>query len=199
MINLLPSETRQDMLYARKNSSLRKWLTYMIFALIGALIIVGVGVFYLSQTTKSLEKETTQSRDSLQAQKIDETQKEVEQTSNNVKLTIQVLSREILFSKLLNQLGAALPADTALQQLQIDKVQGGLTIIAQAADINAATQIQVNLQDPTNKIFEKADIENITCDPKPGDTYGCVVQLRALFSKDNPFLFISPTTSGGTR
>lgn len=198
MINLLPSDTRQDMLYARKNNILRKWLFYMFAGLMGALLIVFVGVFYLSQTTKLLNEQTAMARDSLQVQKIDETQKEVEQISNNVKLTTQVLSREILFSKLLNQLGAALPANSALQQLQIDKVQGGLTIIAQANDINSATQIQVNLQDPNNKIFETADIENITCDPKPGDIYGCVVQLRALFSKDNPFLFISPS-SGGSR
>ncbi len=196
MINLLPSDTRKDMLYARKNSLLRKWLTYSIFGLIGVLVIVGVGVFYLSQTTKSLEKETVLSKDSLQAQKIDETQKEIEQISNNVKLTTQVLSREILFSKLLKQLGAALPANTALQQLQIDKVQGGLTIIAQAKDINSATQIQINLQDPSNKIFDKADIENITCNPKPTDVYSCIVQIRALFAKDNPFLFISPSSGG---
>ena len=196
MINLLPFETRNNMLYARKNSTLRKWLTYLIFALFGAVLIVVVGLFYLSQTTKSIEQKTIESRQSLQAQNIEGTQKEIDTISNNVKLTTQVLSREILFSKLLNQLGAALPANTALQQLQIDKIQGGITIIAQAKDIDSATQVQLNLQDPKNKIFEKADIESISCDPTVSRNYPCIVQLRALFTKDNPYLYISPSVSG---
>jgi hypothetical protein len=196
MINLLPAETRKDMLFARKNSSLSKWLIYFIFVLIITLLIIFGGVFYLSQTTKSLEKKTAEARQLLQSQNIDGTQKEIESISNNVKLTTQVLSREILFSKLLNQLGSALPSNTALQQLQIDKVQGGITIIAQAKDINSATQVQVNLQDPKNKIFEKADIESISCDSDKTKNYPCLVQVRALFSKDNPFLFISPAQKG---
>ena len=196
MINLLPPETRSNLLYARKNNQLRKRLSYLIFALIGALLIVFAGVFYLGQTTKSLEKETVKSRDSLQAQKIEDTQKTVEQISNNVKLTTQVLSREILFSKLLRQLGTVLPSNTSLQELQIDKLQGGITITALAKDINSATQVQLNLQDPQNKIFAKADIENILCDTELAKTYPCTVQIRALFSQNNPFLFISPTQKG---
>lgn len=199
MINLLPPESRKDMLYARKNSQLAKWLVYLIFALIGCVLIAIGGVLYLSQTTKSLEKQTAIARQSLQDQKIDETQKEIEQISNNVKLTTQVLSREILFSKLLTQLGSVLPANTTLQELQIDKLQGGITITALAKDIDSATQVQLNLQDPANKIFEKADIENIVCESEATKKYPCTAQIRALFSQQNPFLFISPTGSGGSQ
>ena len=196
MINLLPGETRKDLFYARKNSVLRKWFFNLIFALIGAVLILIIGIFYLSQTTKSLEKDIAKAKDALQAQKIDDTQKQVEQISNNVKLTTQVLSREILFSKLLNQMGAALPANTTLQQLQIDKLQGGLTITALSKDINSATQIQLNLQDPKNQIFEKADIENIICETELDKIYPCTVQIRALFAKNNPFLYISKGQNG---
>lgn len=201
IINLLPSETRANMTYARKNSILRRWATYLIFGLIGGSLIVAGGLFYITQNTKSLNTKTEKARESLIAQKIDETQKEVEDISNNVKLTNQVLSREILFSKLLYQLGAALPANSSLQQLQIDKLQGGITITAQAKDIDSATQVQLNLQDPKNKIFDKADIENISCNSSAQSIYPCTVQIRALFSKNNPFLFITPTaskTTGGT-
>lgn len=193
IINLLPTDTRRDMSYARKNNILRHWFIYMTFACLGAILIIAGGWFYITQTTKSLEQKTIKARDSLQAQKIDETQKQVEDISNNVKLTTQVLSREILFSKLLNQLGSALPANSSLQQLQIDKLQGGITITAQAKDIDSATQVQLNLQDPKNQIFEKADIENISCSADSKNIYPCVVQVRALFAKNNPFLFISPT------
>ena len=68
----------------------------------------------------------------------------------------------------------------------------GLALTANATSYTTATQVQVNLADPSNKIFAKVDIENITC-TQGGSTdpqYPCTVQLRALFSNNNPFLFI---------
>src|SRR3989344_7168953 len=155
MINLLPPNTRKDMLYARKNSMLLKWSSTLIFAVLGAALIIASGMVYLTETTKNYEKRTETARQSLKAQKIDETQKKVEEISNNVKLATEVLSREILFSKVLMQLGSVLPAETSLQQLQIDDLKGGLTLSAGAKDIESATQIQLNLEDPKNRIFEK--------------------------------------------
>lgn len=198
MINLLPPNTRKDMLYARKNSMLLKWSSTLIFAVLGAALIIASGMVYLTETTKNYEKRTETARQSLKAQKIDETQKKVEEISNNVKLATEVLSREILFSKVLVQLGSVLPAETSLQQLQIDDLQGGLTLSAGAKDIESATQIQLNLEDPKNRIFEKADIENINCngeDTNETQQYPCIVQIRTLFMKNNPFLYISPSSS----
>ena len=198
MINLLPPNTRKDMLYARKNSMLLKWSSTLIFAVLGAALIIASGMVYLTETTKNYEKRTETARQSLKAQKIDETQKKVEEISNNVKLATEVLSREILFSKVLMQLGSVLPAETSLQQLQIDDLKGGLTLSAGAKDIESATQIQLNLEDPKNRIFEKADIENINCngeDTNETQQYPCIVQIRTLFMKNNPFLYISPSSS----
>ncbi len=124
----------------------------------------------------------------------------VQQLSDSLKLVTQVLQREILFSKLLAQTGAALPNGSVLTDLSINKLQGGLDLRVSATDYQTATQVQLNLQDPNNKIFEKADIVNIQCvTPKPGNNalqnkYPCNVQLRALFAKNNPFSFISPKT-----
>jgi hypothetical protein len=195
MINLLPPDIKQDMHYGRRNVILMRWLAACSFALGAILIIIAIGYLYLSQTAASQARQTEAARQNLESQNVGETQKKIEEMSNNIKLSTQVLSREILFSKLLRQLGASLPADTSLQEFQVDKLQGGLTLRGGAKNINAATQLQVNLQDPNNKIFEKADIENISCAPAvPNVPYPCTVQIRALFAKNNPYLYISPTT-----
>jgi hypothetical protein len=171
---------------------LKKWIVYLIIAWIGALIITGAGMFYLIKTTDTEQQNVQTMQAQLQSQNLAETQKNVDSISNNVKLTLQILSKEILFSKLLTQLGSVLPANTTLQDLQIDKLQGGINITARAKDITSATQVQVNFSDPKNNIFEKADIENISCDQNANNkTYPCTVQIRALFKKDNPFLYIS--------
>ena len=43
MINLLPNDTRENMLYARRNTALLKWASLLGFALLGTVLIVGVG------------------------------------------------------------------------------------------------------------------------------------------------------------
>ena len=70
---------------------------------------------------------------------------------------------------------------------------GGIDLNAVTKDYQTATQVQLNLQDPKNKIFDKADILNITCSSSnPADpSYPCTISLKALFAKNNPFLFIN--------
>jgi len=78
-----------------------------------------------------------------------------------------------------------------------------LDLRATAKDYQTATQVQVNLEDPSNKIFEKADIINIQCNNQPigpdvvKAQYPCTIQLRALFAKDSSFTFISKNPGTG--
>lgn len=199
MINLLPAGMRNDMLYARRNSALLKWSSTLLIAILGAALIIVSGIVYLTETTKNYEKRAATAQQSLKDQKIDETQKKVDEISSNVKLATDVLSREILFSKVIRQLGAVLPAETSLQELQIDDLKGGLSLSAGAKNITAATQIQLNLEDPKNQLFQKADIENINCNEtsESGQSpYLCTVQIRALFMDQNPFSYIGPNSGG---
>jgi hypothetical protein len=121
-------------------------------------------------------------------------QKQVTTISNNLKLVVQVLSKEILFSDLLKQLGTVTPSNVILTDLSISQTQGAIDITALTTNYAAATQLQVNLADPKNQIFSKADIVGINCpSDKLGDQYKCTATLRALFATNNPFLFISNT------
>lgn len=194
------------MRYGRKNSLLRRWIVAFAFALIGAWIIIASGQLYLMKTTKETSSKLEAAKKTLSDQKMDETQAKLAEISNDTKLILQVLSREVLFSKLLNQLGTIVPSNTVLTSFTVDKLQGGLTLTVLSKDMASATQLQLNLQDPTNKIFEKADIENINCvkvDASTSDAeqanldYPCTAQIRTLFTKDNPYLYITPKELSG--
>lgn len=192
MINLLPTRYRENLLFARRNTTLRGWVTALIIVLIGTFLIVAGGFLYLQNEVRQQSKALAASQANLKAQDIDGTRQQLDSISSNTKLILQVLEREILFSKLLRQLGSILPANTALQQIEIDEVQGGIALQAGASNIETATQLQVNLEDPSNKIFQKADIENINCsEPTEGSPYPCTVTLRALFSDDNQYKYIT--------
>ncbi|MEO8862791.1 MAG: hypothetical protein ABI354_00510 [Candidatus Saccharimonadales bacterium] len=195
MINLLPPESRQDILYARRNTHLRSWATLLAIGILSVITIIAAGHLYLQSSINSYKAQADQGSQALKAQKLDETQAQVLDITNSIKLVVQVLQREVLFSKLLTQIGSALPNGAVLTNLSINKVQGGLDITASSSDYQTGTQVQLNLQDPNNKIFEKADIVSIQCTTPASGTnsrYPCTVQLRALFGKNNTFSFIDP-------
>ncbi len=206
MINLLPPQSKENMVYARRNTRLRHWAMGLFLSILGIIVIVVAGQLYLQSSIHSYAAQVEQGKNQLKAQNLEDAQSKVQDLTDSLKLVVQVLSREILFSKLLAQIGSALPNGSVLTSLSINKVQGGLDLQAAATDYQTATQVQLNLQDPNNKIFEKADIINIQCstpaasksDPVKSQ-YPCTVQLRALFASNNPFSFIPAAPVTGVK
>ncbi len=193
MINLLPAEIKSDIAYARKNATLLKFCVLLLLVIVGMALITVAGLFYMNQSKSLYNKQIKTAQEEIKNQKLETVQKQAEDISNNLKLTTQVLSREVLFSKLIKQIGAAMPPNTALSDLKIGKTEGGIDLTAVASDYNTGSQIQINLSDPANKIFDKADILNITCTSGNTDPrYPCTVTIRARFGTNNGFLFISP-------
>ncbi|MEJ0072559.1 MAG: PilN domain-containing protein [Candidatus Saccharibacteria bacterium] len=198
MINLLPPDTKQAYKYARRNRMLVRWIISAAFCLAGGALLLGGGYLYLNQSINTTTQQIADSNSQLKSQNLAGVQKQVTTISNNLKLVVQVLSKEILFSKLLKQLASVTPSDVILTNLVITQAQGGVEITAQTANYNAATQLQVNLADPKNQIFTEADIVSINC-LNSGTTgnsqYPCTADIRALFATDNPFLFTNNGSS----
>ncbi len=177
--------------YARRNVGLRKWAVGCAIALVGLGIITTYGLLVLQQSTNHYNHKIAASEAQFKKEDFTGAQTHVLDISNSLKLVVKVLGKEILFSQLIKQIGASMPANSILTGLDINGVQGGLDITANAVDYKTATQVQVNLSDPSNKIFDKADIVNINCDNAANKDYPCQVTIRALFAKNNPFLFIN--------
>ena len=197
MINLLPPDVKASYQYARRNVGLRKWLAAFLITLVGLGAIATYGLLTLKQSTEHYTKDIAQTEAIFKKEQFAETQKRVQDISSNFKLVVKVLSQEVLFSQLLTQVATTIPKNASLSGLTISQVQGAIDISAVATDYNTATQVQVNLADPANKIFSKADIVSITCDAKATATsaipfkYPCSVSIRALFAPNNPYLFIN--------
>lgn len=215
MINLLPEDYKQAYLYARKNTQLAHWCAAIIAVTFACAVLMFGGWWYIAQSTKNYEKQVAQARLALEAGNLSNTQTKVQEISNSLKLIEQVLSKQILFSKLIRQIGIVMPEGAVLSNIELPAFEGGINILAEAKDYKTATQVQINLSDPRNKIFDKADIVSITCSNNDGgqsnnndqssdgeqnsfEAYPCTINLRAQFAKENPFLFIN-TNKGGNR
>jgi Tfp pilus assembly protein PilN len=198
MINLLPPELKQSYHYAYRNVRLIRWVIAFGLSFIGLMVISVAGLIFMQQSTQTYAAQVTSEQNLLNQQKLSETQSDVQNISNNLKLAVQVLSQEVLFSKLLQQLASVTPSSAILTNLDLNPAQSGVTITAQTASYSAATQLQVNLADPANQIFTNADILSINClsaseaagSPTTAQ-YPCTTIIRALFAANNPYLFIN--------
>lgn len=202
MINLLPQELKQNYKYARYNHQLVRWSLAFLLAIVGVAAITGVGLLLMNSSINSYRTKVADMQSHLASQNVNGVARQVSDISNNLKLMVDVLSKEILFSKLLEQLGSITPSNVLLTGLSISQSDSAIDITAETTDYNAATQLQVNLADPANKVFSKADLVNISCatgttivaDP----TYPCTVTVRAQFTQDNPYLFINASGQGAS-
>lgn len=189
MINLLPPALKQAYRYGRINRHLTHWIYVLIFSVIGVLVITGIGYIYLNQTTENYKNQVAATNAQLAAQNLSTVQKEVKDISNNLNLVVNVLSKQVIFSELLTQIATLLPGDTNLTGLSISQAQGAIDISAAAKTYASATQMQVNLSDPKNGVFSKADIVSINCSGTT--TYPCTVVLRALFASNSSYMLIN--------
>jgi hypothetical protein len=191
MINLMPPEHKKSVLYARRNNFLIRWMIGIGFAAVGIVLVAGGGLFYLKQDTKAYQLKNEETKAELSKQKESETLQRVSEISGNLKLVVDVLSSQVIFSELLPRIGEIMPPGTVLQDLSLSsELKGGVDLQIGAVSQQAGTQAQVNLADLSSGIFEKADINSLTC----GDDgqYPCTIVIRALFiNGENPFLLLN--------
>ena len=195
MINILPPEMKENYRYAHGNTALVRWLIIFGIGFAGLVAISATGYMYLQQMERTANSQISAAEEDLLRQNQSEIEQEVTDISDSLNLAVQVLSGEVLFSKLLQQLAVVTPSNAILTNLTITELEGGVDITAQTTDYAAATQLQVNFADPNNQIFQSADIVSITCGSGDGDgfqaQYPCTVTIRALFTDESPYLFIS--------
>jgi hypothetical protein len=202
MINLLPPETKKSYRFARSNSVMLRWLIGLSIGIVGIVVVTVGGLMFLNEAVHETNTLVGNTQTQLKQEKLGQVQKQIDGISNNLKLMVLVLSKEIIFSGLLKQIGTTMPHGAVLTGLNITGVSGGINLEASTVDYQTATQVQVNLQDPANKIFSKADIVSISCNSGSGglsSLYPCTAQYRAQFVANNPYLFINSPPSGGSK
>ncbi|MBI2588961.1 hypothetical protein HYW35_02025 [Candidatus Saccharibacteria bacterium] len=182
MINLLAPDRSANLRYGHFNSILKRWLITTILAAGGLVLIVAMGWLYIANQSRNLTNSLSSTKQQLQAQDLAGVQKQAMTISSNIKIINQVLSREIRFSDLVQQIGTVMPTGTVLASLTLNKVDGAIDLSATGRDYTSAAQIAVNLGDPKNNIFQKVDIISINCSSGSTSAYPCNATFKALFS-----------------
>ncbi|HEX5394896.1 MAG TPA: hypothetical protein VFW52_00885 [Candidatus Saccharimonadales bacterium] len=194
MINLLPNDYKLNLQFGRQNIKLARWLLVSLVMIFILVLILGAGWLYISKQISDLNSSIAATQSQLQSQNLEKVRKQADEISQNIRVINDVLHREIRFSSLIDEVGKVMPPGTKLSSLTLsDKVDGAIDLNADAKNSTAAAQMAVNISDPKNKLFSKADIINVNCTSQEKD-YPCSVRLRALFDAKTSQRFINSAT-----
>jgi len=181
MINLLPPEKSVHIRYGRTNATLRRWIIGALIAIAGMLVIFIGGWVYLKSQTVNLQKSLDLTNQQLEKQNLSKVQKDATEISGDIKVINQILSSEVRFSDLIQDLGKVIPPGSVIGSLSLSKINGALDLDVNSKDYASAAQVAVNLNDPANGLFTKVDIISINCS-NSSKVYKCSSILKALFS-----------------
>lgn len=192
MINLIPKDKKSNIAFARYNRIVLRWLIIMVVAVFGLFVIFGGSMFYIKQDIKAHETSIEDSKRSLAEQDEKKTLERIASISARMSLIVDVLSREVVFSKLLPHIGSIIPDGAALNGLTLSRdSQGGVDLVIAAVDYATASQALTNLQASESLLFESVDATNVNCDGVSNGIYQCQIEITAILVNDNPFLLLN--------
>lgn len=191
MINLLPPETKKDRYYGRKNMVLLKWIALSIVLFFMLILSIGIGLGIMNRAISNANINKQVLAMSISDDKLNETEQYYNEFLNNVKTVTQILSKQVLYSSLLQQIGKVTPPGANLNSVSISSTDNALDLNFTISSPDIAPILQLNLQDQKNKLFERADIIQVNCQQKEKADNPCTAQLRAEYKKDAMFIFIN--------
>jgi hypothetical protein len=192
MINLVPPVYKAEIIYSRKNKKILNWVVSMVFVIVAVVGLAIFGQFYINKNVNNLQKVAGITKERISSQDLESTQKEMEQLSSNFKTIIQLLSKQLLFSKILDKTGSIMPTGTALSGITIATNDSSIDLQVLGVDKNSTTQAFINISDPKNGLFDKADLVSITCSTQNSiANFPCQAQIKATIKNDSSFYFIN--------
>lgn len=208
MINLLPPDAKEEIIYGRRNRKILHALAVLVLVHIAILGITVFGHVYITSAQDSYKVAAAEASKRIKDQKLEETQKQLETLSNNFKTVVQIISKQVLFSKLFEKVGSIIPNGAILTNLTLTNNDTALDLTIAATNRENANQAYVNISDPNNGLFEKADLIGISCVQRTSTTaantasettskYPCQATVRVLFKTNSSFLFLNSVKESG--
>lgn len=196
MINLLPPEAKSQIHFARRNSILIRWLfaIFLVMLLITAMNVFGQ--FYINQTTNRLKQNAMVTDQRIANDNLEQYKDSLTSLSGDMKTVVQILKKQLLFSKVFPKLGTTLPNGAVLSNITMNSTDTSLDLTILAKDQYTANQAFTNIKDSNNQLFSKTDLISIVCgDSNP--SYPCTAQVKALLNIDLNKRFTDAVTAGG--
>lgn len=210
MINLMPNDIKEQLVYGRRNRLLLRWMfaVFMVIVVVAAMTVFGQ--YYINRNVNSLQAVAKITKQRIEDQNLAAVQKDILTLSNNFKIVTQLLSKQLLFSKMFVKIGGIIPNGAILNSITLSTTNSALDLNVVATNREAATQAFVNISDPKNGLFEKADLISVNCTSKTdapststsaassamASKYPCTALIKVVLTNDSSFYFLNTITPG---
>ncbi len=199
MINLLPNNYKEQIVYGRKNLVLTHWIIAMFMAMAAILAVSFAGTILLYKTTDNQKKAVESAKQQLTAKKLDQNYKNFNNLVTDFNTVVSIATQQIRYSNIINSITPLLPEGTTLNGIELQQGVNAVEIKLNGQSKESLTQALVNIADKKNNVFEKADFNNINCKvvaTTGGDSSTeeppCKVSIKGLLAKNKDFYFITP-------
>lgn len=187
MINLTPSDIKQDRYYRRNNLRYFRWISQSILMLLILNVFLAAGYGLILARQDQLDEKKASLNKEINDLNRGEVESKYTSFVTNINTITQILSKQILYSDLIKQIGSVTPSGATLNSVSISSKDNALDLNFKISSQDIAPIIQLNLEDEKNNLFSKADIVQLNCPTSST----CTTQLKAEYKKDFPYLFIN--------
>jgi Tfp pilus assembly protein PilN len=159
MINLLPTNLKDEIRFGRLNITLVQYTMLVVSVSIALVAVLLFGVGVVSADERSLKKNIEERQVILSG--LSSVTQEAQDLESTVNTISALLEREIEFSKLLKDIGAVIPSGASLTGLALTGDESvPLQIDAEISTQSLAAVLRENLED--SNLFQGADIQSIS-------------------------------------
>lgn len=117
MINLLGSEDKKQLRAARANVTLVRYYFLAFLLIVGSGLILAFGFYVAAQQQSTAEASLLKAEDDTQDYA--KVKSQSESFSNNLKVAKQILTTEVVYSKMITDIANTIPPDTILTSLSL--------------------------------------------------------------------------------
>jgi len=202
MINLLPPATKENISYGRRNLVLVRWVAAVVTVIVSIGIITAGGQIFINKNIVSLQKASQITQNRTESKDFSATQNDIKNLSNNFTVVTQLLSKQVLFSKIFTKIGSIMPSGAILSGITLSNTSTSLDLNIASVNRDAATQAFVNISDPKNGLFDKADLVSLVCRTGSGTSqtkYPCNANISVTIKANSSFYFLSSITNKGSQ
>lgn len=195
MINLLPYDYKQELMYARKNYVLLKWLMALSIAVIFVLAISFGGAFVINNERAKAEALAKAESDAIN-NSADKTEFDnYKKFKSDYDTVVKLLSKQLRYTKMIQDIGQLLPSGTRIDGIKLTPGTTSLTLSIHGDSQDSLKNAFVKITSTTSQkqLFPKADIESITCS-ETASSKDCTASIKVLLSADSQYYYINSIT-----
>ena len=182
MINLMPDSAKIEIRAARINVTLARYIIVISLAFLFLVLLLG-GSYVLLTQTKASAQLLIDSNDT-KAAVYSSTKNQVDSLSSKLIETKSILDQEILYSKVLTNIGQQMPEGTVLDQITLDaKSFTGAPVSLKAYAKNNDTAVILRQKFQTSKLFSNVNFQSVSDSASGIPGYPVSVSLTLVISK----------------